>query len=91
MPDIPKKYAADFALLVAAAVRGDRSPMTYPDGPLRSGAVSALYKAGCIRSEVFALNFRRITILVGEHCGKCTASPLVAAPPWKINGRPVGG
>jgi len=88
-PEVPKDYAADFDLLVAAAVAGKRCPMTWPDGPLKYKAIPALYRADCIRSELYGQNFRRVTILVGEHRGNSTKSSPNLGPPWKVNGKLV--
>lgn len=42
---------------------------------LGRGTIMALAAAGKIRAEVYAHNFRRITVLVGPHAGKSTAPP----------------
>ena len=48
----------------AAAKAGERCPQSYPHGPLQRDAVSALIKAGRIRSEVFALNWRMYSFAI---------------------------
>lgn len=79
----------NFALLVAAAVAGERCPQTAPHGPMQSGAVDALVGAGRIKSEVYALNYRVVTILSGEHAGKATAPHPKGLRPYMVNGRHV--
>lgn len=61
-----------FARIVAAAVAGERCPTT--DQGLSSANVSALAHAGRIAVEVSTHNWRRVTILEGEHAGKSTAA-----------------
>lgn len=79
-----------FALLVAAAVAGERCPQNQPFGPLQSGVVEHLVKDGRIRSEVYERNYRRVVILTGKHAGRATAGhPKAGLKPWKINGRHV--
>lgn len=74
----------DFALLVAAAVAGERCPQNYPFGPIKS--ISALVKAGMIRTEIYALNWRVAQILDGPHAGKRTKEPPMGGEPYLING-----
>lgn len=62
-----------FALLEEAAARGDRCPQSRPHGPIVSGVITALARAGKIRSEVYVHNWRVVEILVGPHAGKRTA------------------
>jgi hypothetical protein len=76
----------NFALLEAAAVAGERCPQTSPHGPIDPGAISELFKAGRIRSEVYVTNYRVVTILVGPHAGKSTARLGPWAMPWRIDG-----
>lgn len=86
-----KRVEADFALLVAAAVAGERCPQTKPHGPIHEGSLSALWQAGRIKSEVFAHNWRRVTILTGEHRGATTKGPSpLNGPPYRINGVDAG-
>lgn len=71
-----------FALLLAAAIAGGRCPQSRPHGPiLDPGLPAQLARDGKIRIEVYAHNWRRVTILVGEHAGKSTAGP--PKPEWK--------
>lgn len=63
-----------FAKLVESVVAGNRCPMNdaIPGG---SRSLSVLARSGRIYVEVFHQNFRRVTILEGEHKGKMTAPP----------------
>lgn len=66
-----------FALLVEAAVKGERCPVSTGPGQhsiLRSEIVSALAHAGRVSVEISRGNFRRVTILAGEHKGRSTAA-----------------
>jgi hypothetical protein len=61
--------------LVEAAATGARCPQT--DEGLPSEDVSALAREGKILVEISTKNWRRVTILFGEHKGKATApNPL---------------
>jgi hypothetical protein len=82
----PLNIEASFALLVAAAVAGKRCPQNEPFGPIQRGTVERLIEAGRIRSEVYAVNFRRVTILTGEHAGKSTAAHPKGFAPYLVNG-----
>lgn len=62
-----------FALLEAAAVAGERCPVS--GGGLTSGLTTDLAIDGKIKVEIYAKNFRRVTILVGPNAGKTTADP----------------
>jgi len=85
-----RRIESDFALVVAAAVAGERCPQSHPHGPISGASITALVRAKRIRSEVYRGNWRVITILAGEHTGKSTApSPSLGAP-YLIDGRPVG-
>lgn len=54
-------------------------------GGLIRGAVNVLAHRGYIRVELFAHNFRRVTILKGPHAGKATASPTFGSgKPYKV-------
>ena len=65
-----------FNLLEQAAIAGLRCPKRRPFGPMpRHGTTGRLERLGFIRAEVFSKNFRRVTILVGPHAGRRTASP----------------
>jgi hypothetical protein len=79
-----------FALLVEAADVGERCPKTI-GGPLAKDALTALVRAGRVRSEVYAHNYRVVTILVGEHAGKSTAPHPAGGKPFRVNGRLVHG
>lgn len=75
-----------FTLLEAAAAAGERCPQASPHGPLANNRdISPLCHAGRIRSEIYAHNWRVVTILEGPHKGKHTALPPGApSRPWKI-------
>lgn len=68
--DDPEHIAAAFAKIEAAVLAGARCPTT--DQGLHPKAVKALALAGKILVEVSTQNWRRITILTGEHAGKAT-------------------
>jgi hypothetical protein len=92
--DMPR-WSADlleknFRLFKAAAVADERCPQNHPHGPVNSGAVSALIKAKRIRSEVYAKNYRVVTILTGQHKGKSTAPATPGESPYLVNGVHVG-
>lgn len=80
------RFDRDFALLVTAAVNGDRCPQTYPHGPISSGAMTALIRDGKIKSEVYRHNYRVVTIMVGEHKGKTTRPADAGLKPFRVNG-----
>lgn len=81
---------AAFAAIEQAAIAGERCPQTSPHGPIPTGSVSRLARAGKIRSEIFAGNFRRVTICVGPHAGKSTAAPPKGSGlPYKVIGPPA--
>lgn len=63
-----------YDLVLAAAIAGQRCPMNdcLPGG---SKSLSLLARDGKILVEIFVHNFRRATILTGEHRGKTTANP----------------
>lgn len=85
-----------FNMIVAAAREGRRCPETtrsdYIKGErilirgLARGAATILAAEGKIKVEIFARNFRRITILVGPHAGKATAAPPFGelAQPYRV-------
>jgi hypothetical protein len=80
----------DFRLIAAAAIAGERCPQSYPHGTISAACVTALVRAGRIRSEVYRGNWRVITILKGEHKGKSTAPYPDGGSPYLVNGVPVG-
>lgn len=69
-----------FATIVDAAVKGERAPQ---NDVLPTGATSQLARAGYIKVEVYAHNWRVIEIRSGEHKGKRTQ-----ATPHKGEGKP---
>jgi hypothetical protein len=73
----PESLDKAFALLVDHAVKGLRCPVT--SGPeqhsfLVSAHISKLARDGRVFVEISTPNYRRITILAGEHKGKSTAA-----------------
>lgn len=88
-----------FEILVTAAVAGERCPMTSGPAPhpeLKSSHISRLALQGRIFVEISGQNFRRVTLLTGQHKGKSTQSnPNKSARVWqtvgtegaKVNGR----
>jgi len=88
--DLDKTQWDDFQLLVDAAVKGERCPQSNPHGPIHAGSMTALWKAGMIKSEVYRHNYRVVTILSGEHAGKQTAPcSLKGARPYRVNGEKI--
>ncbi len=73
----------EFGLLERAAAAGERCPQSGNFGPLKSHFTTALARAGRIRIEIYAHNWRVVTILDGPHRGKRTAET-----PYKGTGRP---
>lgn len=76
---------ACFEMLVAAALAGVRCPGR--DDGATSDLTTALARAGRISVEIYALNYRRVVILTGEHAGKATAAAPSDHKPWKVIGR----
>jgi hypothetical protein len=70
-----ERIEATFAVLEAAAVAGERCPMSsqYPGGSLNKDHVAALAAAGRIFIEISSRNWRRVTILTRPNKGKSTA------------------
>ncbi|MDB5603537.1 MAG: hypothetical protein JWP25_437, partial [Bradyrhizobium sp.] len=82
----PQNLDRAFALLVEAAVKGERCPIT--SGPdkhpfLRSQQILRLASEKRISIKVGRKNFRQITILTGEHAGKKTAAAGAGALGYK--------
>lgn len=82
-----------FDLLVQAAINNQRCPMSSGPSQVEAfsrGEISALCRAGRIRSEVYRHNYRVVVILQGPHRGKNTALPAdKKLKPWKIVGTEV--
>lgn len=76
----PHDIESAFDAVEAAAAAGARCPMNEV-GAVNSDTMGALVKAGRVKVEVFCLNWRVATILVGQHTGKRTQEP-----PHKHNG-----
>jgi hypothetical protein len=66
--------AADYVLIETAAIKGERCPKQRPFGPLSYGSTIALARSGRIRIELYAHNWRVITLLDGPHRG-CSTAP----------------
>lgn len=79
----------EFALLESAAANGERCPQSIPHGPLNSAVTGALARAGRIRIEIFAHNWRVVTLMDGPHKGKQTMpTPHKGSRrPYKIIGK----
>ena len=75
------RFNEAFQQLCATAERGERCPFNWQ---LPHGALPALARAGKIRVEVFAKNWRVVTIMAGPSAGKHTmrdpSMPLGARP-----------
>jgi hypothetical protein len=70
-----------FALIEAAAAKGERCPQARPHGPIHpSRAPAVLARQGRLLLEIYALNWRVAVILEGRHKGKRTLPP-----PFKVN------
>lgn len=80
------RVEAHFRLLEAAAAAGERCPQSNPHGPMSSESIAALIEAGRIKSEVYAHNWRVVTILDGPHKGRKTAPPPAGGSPYLVNG-----
>lgn len=72
-----------FGLIELAARHGERCPQSKPFGPVSPQVTTALARAGRIRIEIYAHNWRVAEILTGRHAGKRTAPT-----PYKGSGRP---
>lgn len=72
-----------FSILERAAKLGERCPQSFPFGPLASNVTTTLAHEGRIRIEIFAHNWRVITILSGPNRGKHTM-----LSPYKGSGKP---
>lgn len=73
-----------FSALEAAAAKGERCPQNSPDGII-SDDISELARLGRVRSEIFAHNWRVVTILTGPHAGKKTAPcPHKCHGAWRV-------
>jgi hypothetical protein len=74
-----------FAMLVKAAVAGERCPKSHPTGrgTIKSALVTQLAHAGRIRVEIYFHNWRVIEILEGPHKGRRTQEcPKPGAKPY---------
>lgn len=75
-PPISRTFRIEHAFheILAAALAGERCPIN-DIGHVSSMTTMALCKAGRIRVDVYAKNWRVVTITAGEHAGKKTAMP----------------
>jgi hypothetical protein len=80
------QLASAFAILESVAAEGKRCPQNHPDGPIKTATYSTLARAGRIRVEIYAHNWRVVTIMEGPHKGKSTArSPhRGSSKPYKV-------
>jgi hypothetical protein len=70
------RIESTFAVLEAAAIAGERCPMSAPhcaDG-INGHDVSVLVKTGRVLIEISSRNWRVITILTGPNAGRSTAA-----------------
>jgi hypothetical protein len=72
-----------FKLIERAAVTGARCPMSHPFGPLKGGPVQRLLIDGRIRIEIFAGNWRVVTILQGPNAGATTRRSPKGGQPYR--------
>lgn len=79
---------AAFSEVEQAAVEGRRCPLN-SEGHINSKTLGDLAHAGKIRIEVFAHNWRVVTILCGPNAGKQTAPPPYAGigPAYVVIGK----
>lgn len=82
------KAAAGLRSIIAAALAGQRCPtnetMENPNGTIWQGATTELARAGHIKIEIYAKNYRVVTILKGPHAGLSTKPyPDRRAKPYK--------
>lgn len=73
-----------FAAVEIAAITEQRCPQNEPFGPLKSGVLTRLARAGRIKVEIYALNWRVVTILSGPHTGTRTKPAPRGAKPYKV-------
>lgn len=87
------KLNALFELLCHAAAAGHRCPTREELPPYCRQLLTDLARRGDVRVEIFAHNWRVVTILVGPHAGKSTAPAPLGKKPYQIltkNGRLYG-
>ena len=75
-----------FRLLELAAIAGERCPKSKPYGPLPGELTQALVAEGRIRVEIFAENWRVVTILTGPHAGASTKAAPKGGQPYRTLG-----
>jgi hypothetical protein len=86
VPTYKERVDLCFQAIVDAAIKGHRCPENGSHG-VNTQRCRALANAGDIKIEVFARNYRVVTILTGRHAGLKTAPPpyKVAQPKLVIN------
>lgn len=72
-----------FAMIEAAAIKGERCPQN-DVFPGKKGAVPELARQGRIKIEVFAHNWRVVTIMEGPNKGKRTKAAPMGSEPYKV-------
>jgi hypothetical protein len=75
-----------FTMLVGIACRGERAPQLQPHGVLtvaENNAILEMARAGRLRVEIFAHNWRVVTICEGQYRGRHTQ-----LSPYKGGGEP---
>lgn len=71
-----------FAAIEEAAAKGERCPTN--DQLPGNNPLGVLARDGRVRIEVFAQNWRVVTILDGPHKGKHTLQPKTNSPPYVV-------
>lgn len=83
-----------FEDIVRAAVAGERCPLNGTRN-MTSHLVAVLARTGRIKVEVYAKNWRTVTIMQGEHSGKSTMHAPAGHECYRVidrqGSRPVGG
>lgn len=72
---------ATFARLERIAIAGERCPMRDELTTAEAASIGLLARAGRIFVEIYNKNWRVVTLLTGQHKGKCTlACPTGGSP-----------
>jgi len=82
------KQADAFALIERAALAGARCPVDQPNGAMPSRMVAELARLKLVRVEIFARNFRVVTLLAGVNAGRSTLKPGTGVKPWRTSDEP---
>lgn len=75
-----------FALIEAAAAKGERCPMNKPFGPIKIKNFRSLTASGMIDPVIYGHGWRVVTILVGQHRGKHTMLDPRGGAPHRLGG-----